>query len=152
MNLSKIQITLLSIMWLAIDLVTKHWIEGKSYFINHNFSLRMFKRYPVSDLTPYLSQYSHEISIYGSILSLIIMAYFYTQYYNRITLISIGMIMAGIIGNLIDNLYFGFCRTFIDFHYNKLLMFFDTPQFPIFNVADTLIVLGALLFIFNKKW
>lgn len=152
MSLSKIQIAFLSVIWIVLDFLTKNMVENKSYIINHSLHLRLAREYPKFDLISQFSSYSMQIAIGGSILSLIIMGYFYTQYFHRIILVSIGMVMAGIIGNLIDKLYFGWARVFIDFHHPKLLMFFDTPQFPLFNLADILIVWGALIFIFNKKW
>lgn len=152
MSLSKVQIALLSMVWVILDFLTKNMIEKKSYFITQSLNLRFAREYPKFDLIPQFSQYALHIAIIGSILSLIIMAYFYIQYYSRPILIAIGMVMAGIIGNLFDKVYFGWSRVFIDFHHPKLLMFFDTPQFPLFNLADILIVWGALIFIFNKKW
>jgi len=152
MSLSKLQIALISMVWVVLDFLTKNMMEKKSYLITQSLHFRFAREYPRFDLIPQFSHYSLQIAIYGSILSLIIMAYFYTQYYSRIILVAIGMVMAGIIGNLIDKVYFGWSRVFIDFHHPKLLMFFDTPQFPLFNLADILIVWGALIFIFNKKW
>lgn len=50
------------------------------------------------------------------------------------------LILAGAIGNLIDRIVYGFV---VDFLYFKLI------DFPIFNVADCFVVIGAcLLFIF----
>lgn len=152
MTLSKLQISILSFIWLILDILTKNAVETKSYVITEFLHFRIAREYPQFDLISQLSPYSLQIAIYGSLLSLILMGYFYMQYYHRVILISIGMIMAGIIGNLIDKLYFGWSRVFIDFHHPQLLMFFDNAQFPLFNFADIVIVWGALLFIFNKKW
>lgn len=152
MTLSKIQIALLSLVWLILDILTKNLMETHSFVLTSFLYFRFAREYPKFDLIPSFSSYSLHIAIYGSILSLVIMGYFYLQYYHRVTLISIGMIMAGITGNLIDKLYFGWSRVFIDFHHNALLMLFDNGQFPLFNLADMLIVWGALIFIFNKKW
>lgn len=152
MNLSKIQFALLSLIWIMLDILTKNLVEKKSYVLNTYLHLRFAREYPKFDLITQFSQYSMQIAIYGSILSLIIMGYFYFQYYNRIILLSLSLIIAGISSNLIDKLYFGWSRVFIDFHHPKLLMILDTTQFPLFNLADILIVWGSLIFIFNKKW
>lgn len=152
MSLSKIQIALFSAVLIMIDFFTKNMVEQKSYIISNSLKLRLVHQYPKFDLISQFSGYSMQIAIGGAILSLIIMGYFYTQYFNRVILFSIGMIMAGVIGNLIDHIYFGWSRVFINFQHPKLYMFFDTPQFPLFNFADILIVCGALIFIFNKKW
>lgn len=151
-TLSKLQIALLSLVWLVLDILTKNLVEKHSYVLLDCLHLRFAREYPRFDLIPQLSQYAMQVAIFGSILSLLIMGYFYLHYFNRVILIAIGMIFAGILGNLIDKLYFGWSRVFIDFHHDKLLMFLDTPQFPLFNLADILIVWGAIVFIFNKKW
>lgn len=152
MNLGKVQIFLISIIWIILDILTKNLAEKKSYVLTNYLHLRFAREYPKFDLISQLSPYSMQIAIGGSILSLLLMGYFYTQYYHRIVLVSIGMIMAGITADLIDKVYFGWSRVFIDFHHPLFLMFLDTTQFPLFNLADILIVWGALIFMFNKKW
>ena len=50
------------------------------------------------------------------------------------------MLLAGIIGNLIDRIIYGYVIDFLDFtifNYN----------YPIFNIADTFIVIGILILI-----
>lgn len=53
--------------------------------------------------------------------------------------ISIIMIIGGLLGNLIDRLYFGYVRDFLDF---KIFNY----DFAVFNIGDIAIVLGAILF------
>ena len=48
--------------------------------------------------------------------------------------ISLGLILAGAIGNLIDRLFLGYVVDFIDFRI-----------WPVFNVADSAITIGAVL-------
>ena len=48
--------------------------------------------------------------------------------------ISLGLILAGAIGNLIDRLFLGYVVDFIDFRI-----------WPVFNVADSAITVGAVL-------
>ncbi len=56
-------------------------------------------------------------------------------------LISLGLILAGGIGNLIDRIFRGFVVDYIDV--NQLI------KFPVFNIADICIVLGCILIIVN---
>jgi signal peptidase II len=59
---------------------------------------------------------------------------------------ALGLLLTGAIGNLVDRLYFGYVRDFIDF----------VPPVPfvgrwaIFNVADICITTGVLLFLFSE--
>lgn len=56
-------------------------------------------------------------------------------------LVSLGLILAGGIGNLIDRIFRGFVVDFIDF--SPLI------RFPVFNIADICIFLGCVFIIAN---
>ena len=53
--------------------------------------------------------------------------------------ISYGLILSGIIGNLVDRLFYGYVIDFID-------VYIFNYDFPIFNIADFLIVIGVILY------
>ena len=55
-------------------------------------------------------------------------------------IVSYGLLLAGIIGNLIDRLLFGYVRDFFDFY----IFSYD---FPVFNVADICIVVSVFMLI-----
>jgi len=61
-----------------------------------------------------------------------------TRAVNRLLLWSLSLLAAGICGNLIDRVRIG---RVIDF----LLLHYKDHQFPVFNVADTAISIGAAL-------
>jgi signal peptidase II len=54
--------------------------------------------------------------------------------HRRLYSISLSLILAGAIGNLIDRLFFGYVIDFLDFR-----------VWPVFNVADSAITIGAIL-------
>lgn len=58
--------------------------------------------------------------------------------------IALGLILAGALGNLIDRIFLGYVIDFLDFHF-----------WPVFNVADSAITVGALILgwtlIFKKE-
>ena len=56
-------------------------------------------------------------------------------------LFSIGLIVAGGIGNLIDRVFRGFVIDYIDF--NPLI------KYPVFNLADICVVIGCLIVVIN---
>ncbi len=56
-------------------------------------------------------------------------------------LISLGLILAGGIGNLIDRLFRGFVVDYIDF--NSLI------KYPVFNIADICVVIGCIAIVIN---
>jgi len=57
----------------------------------------------------------------------------------------LGMLISGILGNLIDRIVYGYVIDYLDFYIFNY-------NFPIFNLADTLIVISAiLLFIKSLK-
>ena len=76
-------------------------------------------------------------------------------YFTKLSVVSMGMIIGGIIGNLIDRIIFHGVTDY-------LLFIFGSKSFPVFNFADVLITCGILLYFiymfsdliknkFNKK-
>lgn len=57
---------------------------------------------------------------------------------------SMALIMGGAIGNVIDRIMYGHVIDFLDFHFAAI------GHFPAFNVADSAITLGAILFIVDE--
>lgn len=64
---------------------------------------------------------------------------------NRLTVVSLGLIVGGALGNLIDRLQHGAVTDFLDFHA-------ATYHWPAFNLADVAIVVGAALMILESVW
>ena len=81
------------------------------------------------------------ILVLCSVLSLLIIyRYMYNFKNNFRNNMAFGLLMGGIIGNLIDRLFLGYVRDFLAFrifNYN----------YPVFNLADTFIVVGVILLI-----
>lgn len=59
---------------------------------------------------------------------------------NKISIISISMLIGGIIGNLFDRIAYGKVIDFLSFK-------FGLYNFPVFNLADTFICIGIFLLI-----
>jgi signal peptidase II len=64
--------------------------------------------------------------------------------HNKVYTIALSLILAGALGNLIDRVFYGYVIDFLDFRI-----------WPVFNVADSAITVGALILgwgiIFNKN-
>lgn len=59
---------------------------------------------------------------------------------DRLNNFAFGLLFGGILGNLIDRVFYGFVRDFIDI----VIVGYD---FPVFNIADMAIVIGIFLVI-----
>lgn len=59
---------------------------------------------------------------------------------SRVQLAAFTLILAGAVGNMIDRFRFGYVRDFIHFYLPNF-------NFPVFNVADSCVVIGAGLLI-----
>ncbi len=59
---------------------------------------------------------------------------------NRLAWVSLGLVLGGTGGNLIDRLRLGYVTDFIDFGF-----------WPAFNIADSAIVVGAIIFAFSLR-
>lgn len=76
-----------------------------------------------------------------SIIAIIILIrYSYSFVLNTRNKIAFSILLGGIAGNLADRLCLGYVRDFLDFK-------IGTYNFPIFNLADTFIVIGVALLI-----
>ena len=75
-----------------------------------------------------------------TIISLAIMALLMIEIPRGKTFMKVGMtlIIGGALGNLIDRVRFGYVIDFIDFRF-----------WPVFNIADTALVVGAVFFLYE---
>lgn len=82
-----------------------------------------------------------------TIISLIFIIRFVFKDENvkKIDAITYGMLLGGIIGNLIDRIAYGYVIDFLSFIIFKY-------NFPVFNIADSLIVVSVFLMIITSFW
>ena len=148
------KIILISTLTLIIDILTKQlvinlMIENQSIsLIKDFFSITYAKNTGVA--FSFLEGNVSLIIIITSIIILLILKYIKDTIQNKYESICYGLIIGGAIGNLIDRICYGYVIDFLDFN------LFGYP-FPIFNIADTAIVIGIfsliiLSFIKDKKY
>lgn len=76
---------------------------------------------------------------------LLIYRYLYVFKLNTRNNIAFGLLIGGIVGNLVDRVLFGYVRDFLD-------LYIVSYDYPVFNFADVAIVVGVfLLFIAISK-
>lgn len=59
---------------------------------------------------------------------------------NKSTNVAFSFLYAGIVGNLIDRVFFGYVKDFIDLR-------FGSYHYPVFNISDSLICIGVIILI-----
>ena len=82
-----------------------------------------------------------------SIMVLVLIAIYHRRFMEQ-TLdhrIALGLMIGGILGNLIDRMKFGWVTDFLDFK-------FGTYHFPSFNVADSAICIAVGLYMLSSFW
>mgnify|MGYP003302981343 CR=1 FL=1 len=136
------KIILISILILIIDIISKQLVlhtmlEHQSIAIIDNFfSITLAKNTGVA--FSLLEGKLPLIIIMTTIIIFIILKYIKSTNPNNIESICYSLVLGGALGNLIDRIIYGYVIDFLDFN---LLGY----PFPIFNLADTFIVIGIIL-------
>ena len=78
-----------------------------------------------------------------SVISILLLLYMMKDFKNsKLNYIAFGLIYGGILGNLIDRLFLGYVRDFLDFNIFGF-------HYPVFNLADSFIVIGVIILIID---
>lgn len=102
------------------------------------FGIRFFEEHP------FLGRWF--FTIVSVIASVLLVWYIYKmRYERRIYRISLGLILGGAIGNLIDRFLYGRVVDFLDTDFPDIL---GMQRWPVFNVADSAVVCGMVIVTF----
>lgn len=140
----KKKISILSIIFLAIDQISKilvlnNFEQLNSINIIKNF---LYITYVKNEGAAFsILQGGRILFIVLSITVLIVMiiGIIKDKKIRKVEYISYSLLLAGITGNLIDRIIYGYVVDFVD-------MYFFGYDFPVFNFADICIVFGAIIF------
>ena len=136
-------------VFLLIDIVVKLVVKN---------NLQLYKSIKIIDNFFYIT-YVKNTGAAWSILSgkqsiliifSVIVLIFFIKYllkkeeYNKIDIVGYSLFLAGTIGNLIDRIVYGYVIDYFNFY----IFSYD---FPIFNIADSCIVIGIVL-LFISSW
>ena len=151
MNLKKFIISVILILSITIilDQLTKYiafivlFKDKQVLMINHFLNFRPVWNDGIS--FGMFQGYGNYGRIVFIIIALIISLWIiiYSKKLNTIGFIGYNMIAGGAIGNVIDRVIYGKVIDFIDVHYKGY-------HWPTFNMADSFIFIGVLLFIYNE--
>jgi len=81
-------------------------------------------------------------TILSVVATILILYYLYRERTNHLMIrVSLALVLGGAVGNLIDRLVFGKVADFLDFGVGQY-------RFFVFNVADSAVTVGVILFLF----
>ena len=138
----------LSFLVVILDQVTKHLIwQGlplgrQIVIIPGLFSLRYVQN--TGAAWGILSGLSHWLVLMSIvILALLLLLRRHFMADTRLHRVATGLMIAGIVGNLIDRMRLGYVVDFLDFYWKQI-------HFPAFNVADSAICIGVGIYIVSQ--
>jgi len=142
----------------ALDQITKSWVfnnlELDSYF--YPDSIRVIENFfyivhigNEGAAWGMLSGYSGWLAAFAGVALFAIYKLRHTLELDRgIMQFSFGLLIGGIVGNLIDRLVHGHVIDFLDFHFPlSIPWIMPTGRYPSFNIADCGIVIGVLIYV-----
>ena len=135
----------ISFIFFIIDLVSKvfviHFLGKEVVLIKNFFSLNL--AYNTGVAFSMLEGNNFLIIILNILFILFLLWYSIKHVKWKFDLISYSLIIGGAIGNLFDRIIYGYVIDFLDF----VIFGYD---YPIFNLADSFIVIGVILLFFRK--
>lgn len=141
----------LTVIFLIIDQVSKQWVAG-TFNLYESINLLPFFSFTyvhnpgaafsfLADQGGWQRWFFTAIASVACIIFIVWLAK--TPRQNTLLSIAFALMLSGAAGNLIDRVLFGYVIDFLDFHWGSY-------HFPAFNVADSVIFVGAALMILES--
>ncbi len=138
---------LIALLVIAADQLSKIWIRSNIPAGQSLFEAGFFRLTHIHNTGAAFGLFpgqSFLLSIVASVAIGLLLVYAFVLY-RRFSLldnvperVAIGLVLGGTVGNLIDRLRFGYVTDFIDFNI-----------WPAFNIADSAVTVGVILFAFS---
>jgi signal peptidase II len=129
----KFKYFLISFLIVLLDQLTKIYTK----FINIDLKLFMLRYIENTGAAFGILKDYKFLLIFISIIVMIFVIYYMLKIKDKLSLYGLSFILGGTIGNLIDRVFLGFVRDFIDFKF-----------WPAFNVSDSFITIGGLILVY----
>lgn len=139
----------ISSIFLVIDIIVKLFVKNKlalqqSIKIIDNFFYITYVK-NTGAAWSILSGEQTFLIIFSLVVIIAILIYLYKKkIYTKLEIIGYGLLISGAIGNLIDRIVYGYVIDYLNFY----IFNYD---FPVFNIADSCIVIGIML-LFISSW
>ena len=155
----------LVVMIVVIDQLTKHWAvdalvyaQPQSFMSYFNFTLLYNYGAAFSFLADAGGWQRHFFTAVAAVVSAFLLYWILcVRLDKKVEITGLSLILAGALGNLWDRISLGYVVDFVDWFYitssNECLPFFysifstNSCHWPVFNIADASILLGAILLI-----
>ncbi len=134
-------VIVISVIVFVVDLVTKYIIQNQPTLQNVEIIKGFFSLTYAENTGMAWSLLSGKqafLSIVSAIVIGVMIYYVVAKNLDKLTRISLALMIGGAAGNLFDRLFLGYVRDFLDF----IIFGYD---FPIFNVADSALTIGVIL-------
>ncbi len=157
---SKIPILLIAaILALVLDQLTKLWIVANVADKSPISIISGFARLRYTENTGaafgFFQGWTSLLSVAAIIIIVVIVLSASKVSANPLSMVALGLVTGGALGNLVDRLRLGYVVDFIDVYGLRLPINNVHYTFPVFNVADSAITVGAILLmatlIFGKE-
>jgi signal peptidase II len=142
---TKARYLIITALAIAFDQVTKYWVtqrlgEGGEIVVIKNFFVISYTENPGIAFGMLGNTNVKWALVAISVAAIFIVVYYlmHSPLSNRLLMWSLALLAGGIAGNLIDRVRLGRVIDFLEFFYRDW-------HFPVFNVADTVITIGASL-------
>lgn len=139
---------ILTIVVFVIDLVSKLIVSNlmnvhdSIVVIKGIFNISYFRN--TGGAWSILSEHTWLLTVFSLLIIIFICGYIYkSKINNKLEKLGYSMILGGSVGNLFDRIIYGYVIDFLDFN----IFGYD---FPIFNLADTFIVLGVIIIVISS--